>query len=176
MFRTSRNQIFSVEICLLHTKIHACMCTPISDIISNTASYGQSCSPSRESTLRQAQRPRLFAQVTTCTKRKTVWFPVNHCPIRLDYDCLANLFFLVAATITMGWLVISLTALWWTASEFREYGKNLQATSQCCSSWFLGCPEDGSSSPTGGLEIKSLRQHRPSQLCPSTPPYGQTEP
>jgi hypothetical protein len=51
-----------------------------------------------------AQRPRLFAQVTTCTKRKTVWFPVNHCPIRLDCDCLANPFFLVAVTITMAWL------------------------------------------------------------------------
>ena len=54
---------------------------------------------------------RLFAQVTTCTKRKTVWFPVNHCPIRLDCDCLANPFFLVAVTITMAWLVVSLTAL-----------------------------------------------------------------
>lgn len=42
MFRTSRNQIFSVEICLLHIKSNACMCTWSSDI-NNTASYGQSC-------------------------------------------------------------------------------------------------------------------------------------
>jgi hypothetical protein len=79
--------------------------------------------PPREPTLRQAQRPRPFAQATTWTKRTTVWFPVNHSPIRLDSDCLANLFFLVAATITVAWFVFSLTASWWTASE-----ENLEGT------------------------------------------------
>ena len=42
MFRTSRNQVFSFEICLLHTK-KKMQYTLGSDIIGNPASYAQSC-------------------------------------------------------------------------------------------------------------------------------------
>ena len=112
----------------------------------------------------RAQRPRPFAQVTTCTKSTTVWFTVHPSPIRLDSDCLANLFFLVAATIMMRGLPhISLM------NCIRgEYGQNLQAYLPMLLLLIARLPR--------GLKIKSLRQHRSSQLCPSTPPYGQTEP
>ena len=159
----------------LHTKSKACVCTLSSDIISNTMARTVGppllCSP-RDSILRQAQRLRPSVWVTTYTNRTTLWFTVHSSPIRLGTDRLVDLLFPVAATITITWLGVPHSSL----MHQRRYWKNLQATSHWCSSWLLTCTEDSRSSPTGGLEIKSLRQHRPSQLCPSTPPYGQTEP
>lgn len=62
------------------------VCTLGSDIIINTPyNQMQSLLP-RESTLREAQRPRSSAQDTTCTNSTTVWFTVHISPVRLDSD------------------------------------------------------------------------------------------
>ena len=116
---------------------------------------------------KSTQRPRPFAQVTTCTKRNTVCFTVHHSPIRLFSQLV-----LPGGCHNHNGMACGLPH----SSLMNCIRGELWKGPASYSSWFLDCPEDSSSSPTGEVEMKWLRQHRPSSSPLPAHPRGRQSP